>query len=143
LVSPLKNGKIAPGKFVTYYVTNSFAVRPFGCGRFLFWLEIGGLGTGRRFFSMTVFRDSFTVRACGQGTSEITDEVAWIVARSGVARGVAHVFCQHTSCAPVARHLAGSAALGTPPRAAHPAVGRDGTRRIGQRRKPPSNGPSL
>lgn len=29
---------------------------------------------------------------------EITDEVAQIVARSGVARGVAHVFCPHTSC---------------------------------------------
>jgi len=47
---------------------------------------------------MAVFQDSFTVRTRGQGTSEITDEVARIVARSGVARGVAHVFCQHTSC---------------------------------------------
>jgi secondary thiamine-phosphate synthase enzyme len=47
---------------------------------------------------MAVFQDSFTVRTRGQGTSEITDEVARIVARSSVARGVAHVFCQHTSC---------------------------------------------
>ena len=47
---------------------------------------------------MAVFQDSFTVRTRGQGTSEITDEVARIVARSGVARGIAHVFCQHTSC---------------------------------------------
>ena len=47
---------------------------------------------------MAVFQDSFTVRTRKQGTAEITDEVAQIVARSGVARGVAHVFCQHTSC---------------------------------------------
>ena len=47
---------------------------------------------------MAVFQDSFTIRTRGQGTSEITDEVAQIVARSSVARGVAHVFCQHTSC---------------------------------------------
>ena len=47
---------------------------------------------------MAVFQDSFTVRTRRQGTAEITDEVAQIVARSGVARGVAHVFCQHTSC---------------------------------------------
>jgi len=47
---------------------------------------------------MAVFQDSFTVRTRRQGTAEITDEVAQIVARSGVKRGVAHVFCQHTSC---------------------------------------------
>ena len=47
---------------------------------------------------MAVFQDSFIVQTRGQGTAEITDEVARIVARSGVARGVAHVFCQHTSC---------------------------------------------
>jgi secondary thiamine-phosphate synthase enzyme len=47
---------------------------------------------------MAVFQDSFTVRTRRQGTAEITEEVARIVARSGVARGVAHVFCQHTSC---------------------------------------------
>ena len=47
---------------------------------------------------MAVFQDSFSVRTRGQGTSEITDEVTQIVARSGVKRGVAHVFCQHTSC---------------------------------------------
>jgi secondary thiamine-phosphate synthase enzyme len=47
---------------------------------------------------MAVFQDSFTCRTRGQGTTEITDEVARIVARSGVACGVAHVFCQHTSC---------------------------------------------
>ncbi len=47
---------------------------------------------------MAVFQDTFTVRTRGQGTSEITAEVARIVARSGVARGIAHVFCQHTSC---------------------------------------------
>ena len=46
---------------------------------------------------MAVFQDTFTVRTRGQGTGEITAEVARIVAGSGVARGVAHVFCQHTS----------------------------------------------
>ena len=51
---------------------------------------------------MAVFQDSFTVRTRGQGTGEITEEVARIVARSGMARGVAHVFCQHTSCSLVA-----------------------------------------
>jgi len=47
---------------------------------------------------MAVFQDTFTVRTAGQGTAEITEEVARIVVRSGVARGVVHVFCQHTSC---------------------------------------------
>ena len=34
----------------------------------------------------------------GRGTQEITTEVARIVAASGIATGVAHVFVQHTSC---------------------------------------------
>ncbi|MBI5107382.1 MAG: YjbQ family protein [Rhodocyclales bacterium] len=33
----------------------------------------------------------------GRGTREITAEVARIVAASGIATGVAHVFNQHTS----------------------------------------------
>jgi secondary thiamine-phosphate synthase enzyme len=47
---------------------------------------------------MAVHQSTFTVRAPGAGLHEITDEVARIVARCGVARGLATVFCQHTSC---------------------------------------------
>ena len=38
------------------------------------------------------------LRTRGRGTQEITTEVARIVAASGIATGVAHVFVQHTSC---------------------------------------------
>jgi secondary thiamine-phosphate synthase enzyme len=41
--------------------------------------------------------DSFTVRTRGQGTYEVTDEVARIVKASGIATGTATVFIQHTS----------------------------------------------
>jgi secondary thiamine-phosphate synthase enzyme len=34
----------------------------------------------------------------GRGTRDITDAVARVVATSGVACGLAHVFVQHTSC---------------------------------------------
>jgi secondary thiamine-phosphate synthase enzyme len=34
----------------------------------------------------------------GRGTRDITSEVAGVVAQSGIACGVAHVFVQHTSC---------------------------------------------
>ncbi len=40
---------------------------------------------------------TFTVRTRGQGTYEITDEVARIVQASGVTTGTATVFIQHTS----------------------------------------------
>ena len=40
---------------------------------------------------------SFTVRTRGKGTTEITSEVARIIAGSGVQTGVATVFIQHTS----------------------------------------------
>jgi secondary thiamine-phosphate synthase enzyme len=40
---------------------------------------------------------SFTVRTRGKGTSEITSEVARIIAGSGVRTGVVTVFIQHTS----------------------------------------------
>jgi secondary thiamine-phosphate synthase enzyme len=40
---------------------------------------------------------SFTVRTRGQGTYEITDEVARFVRDSGVTTGTATVFIQHTS----------------------------------------------
>lgn len=47
---------------------------------------------------MAVHQASFTVRTAGQKTYEITDQVAREVARSGLKRGLAVVFCQHTSC---------------------------------------------
>lgn len=41
--------------------------------------------------------DTFSVRTRGQGTYEVTDEVARIVRASGIATGTATVFIQHTS----------------------------------------------
>ena len=41
--------------------------------------------------------DTFTIRTRGQGTTEITEEVARIVRASGVVTGTATVFIQHTS----------------------------------------------
>ena len=36
--------------------------------------------------------------AAGRGTYNITDQVAKVVAESGVLTGIAHIFVQHTSC---------------------------------------------
>lgn len=47
---------------------------------------------------MAVHTEQFTVQTVGKATYEITDEVEGIVAGSGVERGVATVFVQHTSC---------------------------------------------
>ena len=47
---------------------------------------------------MPVHQATLTVRTPGAGTHEITDLVAREVARAGLGRGVATVFCQHTSC---------------------------------------------
>ena len=47
---------------------------------------------------MAVHQTTLTVRTPGPGLHDITDEVARETARSGIARGVATVFCQHTSC---------------------------------------------
>lgn len=44
------------------------------------------------------FQKSFDIRTRGRGTTDITAEVARIVAASGTETGVAHVFVQHTSC---------------------------------------------
>jgi secondary thiamine-phosphate synthase enzyme len=43
-------------------------------------------------------QSSFEVATPGRGTRNITGEVARVVARSGLAVGIAHVFVQHTSC---------------------------------------------
>ena len=46
---------------------------------------------------MTAHTASFTVRTCGKGTTEITDEVARIVRDSSVKTGSVTVFIRHTS----------------------------------------------
>jgi len=47
---------------------------------------------------MPVFQETLTLRPRGAGLHEFTDAVAQVVRRSGVARGVATIFCRHTSC---------------------------------------------
>lgn len=46
---------------------------------------------------MPLHQATLTVRTPGQGTHEITDQVARELARSGLQNGVATVFCRHTS----------------------------------------------
>jgi secondary thiamine-phosphate synthase enzyme len=46
---------------------------------------------------MTAHTERFTLRTHGKGTTEITREVAGIVARSGVRSGTVTVFVRHTS----------------------------------------------
>jgi len=47
---------------------------------------------------MSVHQSILALRTRGRGTHEITDEIAREVSLSGINRGVATVFCQHTSC---------------------------------------------
>jgi len=47
---------------------------------------------------MAVHQTTLTLRTHGQGTYEITDEVTQALKKSGLAQGMATVFCQHTSC---------------------------------------------
>ncbi len=44
------------------------------------------------------YQQTFEIRTRSRGTTEITDEVARAARAAGVATGIAHVFCQHTSC---------------------------------------------
>ncbi len=44
------------------------------------------------------YQKTFVLRTRGRGATQITAEVARMVAASGIATGVAHVFVQHTSC---------------------------------------------
>jgi len=46
---------------------------------------------------MNAHTDNLTVRTRGQGTTEITEEVARIVRESGIRTGLCTVFIQHTS----------------------------------------------
>jgi secondary thiamine-phosphate synthase enzyme len=47
---------------------------------------------------MSVHQETLTLRPRGAGLHEFTDAVAEVVKRSGLAHGVATVFCRHTSC---------------------------------------------
>lgn len=47
---------------------------------------------------MAVHQATLTVRTRGQGTYEITDQVAEVLRASGWRQGVATIFCRHTSC---------------------------------------------
>ncbi len=47
---------------------------------------------------MPVHQATLSLRTSGAGTHEFTEAVAREVTRSGLARGVVTVFCQHTSC---------------------------------------------
>ena len=44
------------------------------------------------------WQKTFEIRTRGRGTIDVTAEVARLVASSGIATGVAHVFVKHTSC---------------------------------------------
>jgi secondary thiamine-phosphate synthase enzyme len=47
---------------------------------------------------MSAHQTTLNLRTCGRGLQEITDQVAGEVSASGLTRGVATIFCQHTSC---------------------------------------------
>jgi secondary thiamine-phosphate synthase enzyme len=47
---------------------------------------------------MAVHQETLSLRPRGSGLMEITREVADVLARSDLHRGVVTVFCQHTSC---------------------------------------------
>ncbi len=59
---------------------------------------------------MPVHQSTLTVRTAGKGTHDITDAVALEVKRSGIARGIVTIFCQHTSCSLVIMENADSTA---------------------------------
>ena len=46
---------------------------------------------------MRQLQQTISIATNGQGLTEFTREVAAVVARSGIATGMAHVFCRHTS----------------------------------------------
>jgi secondary thiamine-phosphate synthase enzyme len=59
-----------------------------------------------------VLQSTLNVRTTGQGTYEITGAIGWELRKAGLQRGLATIFCQHTSCSlvtmenadPSARH---------------------------------------
>jgi|SRR6267143_1994849 len=48
--------------------------------------------------SLRVHTEPIVVRTTGKGTYEITQQIAEVLARSGVVAGTVTVFVQHTSC---------------------------------------------
>ncbi len=46
---------------------------------------------------MSVFQETLTLRVHGAGLHECTEQVAGVLGRSGMNRGVVTIFCQHTS----------------------------------------------
>ena len=44
------------------------------------------------------YQETLTIVTRGRGSQDITSEVAAVVARGGLACGLAHVFVRHTSC---------------------------------------------
>ena len=44
------------------------------------------------------FQDTFDINTTGRSTTDITAEVERLVRASGIRRGIANVFAQHTSC---------------------------------------------
>lgn len=59
---------------------------------------------------MKAISEVFTVDTSGKGTYEITQNVAAVVRDSGVKRGLATVFVQHTSCSLIIMENADSSA---------------------------------
>lgn len=47
---------------------------------------------------MQIHQDTLEVRTPGRGMHDITGDVAGVVRQAGISRGLATVFCQHTSC---------------------------------------------
>src|ERR1044072_9472461 len=47
---------------------------------------------------MRIHQDTLTIETHGQGMIEIGEEVVRELQRSGLARGVMTIFCEHTSC---------------------------------------------
>lgn len=52
----------------------------------------------RHLGAMRVHQAFLPVSTSGPGTYEVTDRIAAEVRRSGIGRGIATVFCRHTSC---------------------------------------------
>ena len=50
------------------------------------------------FIGRMTYQKTIEIRTRGRGTTEITDQVAGIVAAAGVDIGIAHIFIMHTSC---------------------------------------------
>jgi secondary thiamine-phosphate synthase enzyme len=61
---------------------------------------------------MPIHQATLTIRTVGKGTQEITEVVAREVARAKIARGIATIFCRHTSCSLVIMENADPTARG-------------------------------